>query len=98
MQRPRQQTISVPIPAAQYVRMSDKQQQYSIDNQKAAIRQYADAHGFAIVKTYADEDKSRAHSEALEPEHIATRQMRYRIIFPCRNSRRRVRNGATANP
>jgi DNA invertase Pin-like site-specific DNA recombinase len=46
------------IPAAQYVRMSDEQQQYSIDNQKAAIREYANSHGFSIVRTYADEGKS----------------------------------------
>jgi DNA invertase Pin-like site-specific DNA recombinase len=46
------------IPAAQYVRMSDEAQEYSIDNQKAAIRDYAIRHGFVIVKTYADPGKS----------------------------------------
>jgi len=46
------------IPAAQHVRMSDDQQQYSIENQKAAIQEYAAAHGFQIVKTYADPGKS----------------------------------------
>ena len=46
------------IPAAQYVRMSDKQQQYSIANQKSAIREYAAAHGFEVVKTYADPGRS----------------------------------------
>ncbi len=46
------------IPAAQYVRMSDDQQQYSIANQKAAITDFADSHGFAIVRTYADAGKS----------------------------------------
>src|SRR6202142_678827 len=46
------------VPAAQYVRMSDESQQYSIDNQKAAIHEYAAGHGFAIVKTYADLGKS----------------------------------------
>lgn len=44
-ERPERQTICALVPAAQYVRMSDEQQQYSIDNQKAAIQQYADAHG-----------------------------------------------------
>ena len=39
------------VPAAQYVRMSDEAQQYSVDNQKAAIAEYAASHGFAIVKT-----------------------------------------------
>lgn len=47
-----------PIPAAQYVRMSDDGQQYSIDNQKAAIKKYAESHGFLIVQTYADAGKS----------------------------------------
>ena len=46
------------IPAAQYVRMSDEAQEYSIDNQKAAIREYASSHGFEVVKTYADFAKS----------------------------------------
>ena len=45
-------------PAAQYVRMSDEAQQYSIDNQKAAIQEYALQNGFVIVKTYADVGKS----------------------------------------
>ena len=51
---------SVPalVPAAQYVRMSDEAQEYSIDNQKAAIQEYAARHGFIIVKTYADAGKS----------------------------------------
>ena len=47
-----------PIPAAQYVRMSDDGQQYSIDNQKTAIQKYAEDHGFVIVQTYADAGKS----------------------------------------
>jgi hypothetical protein len=46
------------VPAAQYVRMSDETQQYSIDNQKAAILEYASRHGFTVVKTYADIGKS----------------------------------------
>jgi DNA invertase Pin-like site-specific DNA recombinase len=47
-----------PIPVAQYVRMSDEAQEYSIDNQKAAIQDYAVRHGLVIVKTYADPGKS----------------------------------------
>src|SRR5271169_5191131 len=47
-----------PIPAAQYVRMSDDGQQYSIDNQKAAIEEYAKRNGFVVVRTYADAGKS----------------------------------------
>jgi DNA invertase Pin-like site-specific DNA recombinase len=47
-----------PVPAAQYVRMSDDGQQYSIDNQKAAIEEYARLHGFVVVRTYGDAGKS----------------------------------------
>lgn len=46
------------VPAAQYVRMSDEAQEFSIENQKAAIQEYAARHGFLIVKTYADAGKS----------------------------------------
>jgi DNA invertase Pin-like site-specific DNA recombinase len=46
------------IPAAQYVRMSDESQRYSIDNQKAAIQEYAAKHGFVTVTTYADPGRS----------------------------------------
>jgi len=46
------------VPAAEYVRMSDEQQQYSIANQQDAIREYAQMHGFVIVKTYADPDRT----------------------------------------
>ena len=51
-------SVCEPIPAAQYVRMSDDGQQYSIENQKAAIQQYAKQHGFVVVRTYADAGKS----------------------------------------
>jgi DNA invertase Pin-like site-specific DNA recombinase/DNA-binding winged helix-turn-helix (wHTH) protein len=48
----------VSIPAAQYVRMSTENQQYSIANQKDAIEQYAHEHGYRIVATYSDEARS----------------------------------------
>ncbi len=38
--------------------MSDDGQQFSIENQKAAIQKYAASRGFVIVKTYADAGKS----------------------------------------
>ena len=38
-------------PAAEYLRMSTEHQQYSLENQAAAIRKYADAHGFEVVRT-----------------------------------------------
>lgn len=44
--------------AAQYVRMSTERQQYSIQNQAAAIAAYAHAHNLTIVRTYADEGES----------------------------------------
>jgi len=47
-----------PVPVAQYVRMSTELQQYSIENQKAAIKEYADQHGFVVVKTYTDAGRS----------------------------------------
>jgi len=46
------------VPAAQYVRMSTEDQQYSIANQAEAIQTYASSHGYAVVSTYADQGKS----------------------------------------
>jgi len=45
-------------PAAQYLRMSTEHQQYSIENQAAAIQRYADFNGFKIVQTYSDPARS----------------------------------------
>jgi DNA invertase Pin-like site-specific DNA recombinase len=44
--------------AAEYVRMSTDHQRYSTENQSEAIRAYAMARGFEIVRTYADAGKS----------------------------------------
>lgn len=41
-----------------YVRMSTDHQKYSIENQTAAIEEYADHHHIQIAKTYADSGKS----------------------------------------
>jgi DNA invertase Pin-like site-specific DNA recombinase len=46
------------IRAAQYVRMSTDHQRYSTQNQADEILKYAERHGMAIVRTYADEGKS----------------------------------------
>jgi DNA invertase Pin-like site-specific DNA recombinase len=46
------------VPAAQYLRMSTEHQQYSLENQSAAIQNYANRHGFEIVQTYSDAAKS----------------------------------------
>lgn len=50
--------VVLPIPAAQYLRMSTEHQQYSIENQSVAIQRYATVHGFYIVKSYTDAGKS----------------------------------------
>lgn len=47
--------------AAQYVRMSTDEQDYSTLNQQEAIAAYALAHNFVVVRTYADEAKSGLH-------------------------------------
>ena len=46
------------VPVAQYLRMSTEHQQYSIENQAAAIQRYATDHGFAVVTSYVDAGKS----------------------------------------
>jgi DNA invertase Pin-like site-specific DNA recombinase len=45
-------------PAAVYLRMSTEHQQYSTENQLRLIGQYAEKHGFALVRTYSDAAKS----------------------------------------
>jgi len=47
-----------PIPAAQYLRMSTEHQQYSLENQSTAIREYAESHGFEVIRTYSDSARS----------------------------------------
>jgi DNA invertase Pin-like site-specific DNA recombinase len=46
------------VPAAQYLRMSTDQQQYSLLNQAAAITKYAGIRGFTVIKTYEDAGRS----------------------------------------
>jgi DNA invertase Pin-like site-specific DNA recombinase len=46
------------IPAAQYLRMSTEDQQYSFANQRDEIRRYAKQHGYLIVKSYEDAARS----------------------------------------
>lgn len=47
--------MSDPVRAVQYVRMSTEQQDYSVTLQTAANSAYALAHGYNLVRTYADE-------------------------------------------
>jgi DNA invertase Pin-like site-specific DNA recombinase len=49
---------SLNLPAAEYLRMSTEHQQYSLDNQHAAITAYAENRHFSVVKTYTDGAKS----------------------------------------
>jgi DNA invertase Pin-like site-specific DNA recombinase len=77
-----------PIPAAQYVRMSDDMQQYSIDNQKTAIGEYAASHGFLVIKTYSDPGKSgvlaknrKGLSELLKDVVSGTAQFKAILVF-----------------
>lgn len=49
---------TVPVRAAQYVRMSTEHQEYSLENQADAIARYAAANGMHIVRTYSDSAKS----------------------------------------
>lgn len=51
-------SISQPVRAAEYVRMSTDHQRYSTENQAEAIREYARARGIEVVRTYADSGKS----------------------------------------
>ncbi len=50
--------IAVPRRAAMYMRMSTEHQKYSIENQTAAIKEYAEKHGIEIVKEYVDDGKT----------------------------------------
>ena len=47
-----------PIRAAQYVRMSTEHQQYSTENQRDIIKEFANDNDMVIVRTYADDGKS----------------------------------------
>jgi DNA invertase Pin-like site-specific DNA recombinase len=47
-------TNNLLVPAAQYLRKSTEHQQYSLENQSAAIQKYAEAQGFEVVRTYCD--------------------------------------------
>ncbi|MEI7291798.1 recombinase family protein [Paraburkholderia tropica] len=51
-------TQTLALRAVEYVRMSTEHQQYSTENQRDRIRDYAAHRGLEIVRTYADEGKS----------------------------------------
>src|SRR3546814_13836432 len=62
----RSEQLERPLRAAEYVRMSTDHQKYSTENQSDAIRQYADAHGREIVRTYDDARQSGLKLESSE--------------------------------
>ena len=55
---PRSGQPTPPRRAVAYLRMSTDHQQYSPENQRAAIERYADEHDMEIVATYSDEARS----------------------------------------
>ena len=50
--------LKPPRRAAMYMRMSTEHQKYSIENQTAAISEYATKHGIEIVTEYVDDGKT----------------------------------------
>jgi DNA invertase Pin-like site-specific DNA recombinase/DNA-binding winged helix-turn-helix (wHTH) protein len=74
------------VPAAQYVRMSTEDQQYSITNQEATIQTYAESHGYVVVSTYADPGKSGVaikHRKELRRllEDVMSGRAQYKVIL-----------------
>jgi DNA invertase Pin-like site-specific DNA recombinase len=53
---PHESQETPPRPAVMYVRMSTEHQQFSTENQAEVIREYAESHGYEIVKSYMDEE------------------------------------------
>lgn len=47
--------------AVQYLRMSTEHQKYSLENQSAAIAEYAALEGYEVIRTYSDAGKSGLH-------------------------------------
>ena len=78
--------VPAEIRAAEYVRMSTEHQQYSTDNQRDAIRQYAQRRGMTITRTYVDAGKSGLRIEgraALKQliKDVETRQTDFSAIL-----------------
>lgn len=74
------------VPAAQYVRMSTDDQQFSIQNQQAVIALYAKKHGFEIIQTYKDAGRSGVdayHRPGLLQliRDVVNQRARYKVIL-----------------
>jgi DNA invertase Pin-like site-specific DNA recombinase len=77
---------NTPTPAAQYLRMSTEHQKYSLDNQVAANKEYAERNGFNVIKSYVDAGKSGLalkHREGLAQllHDVTAAQQPYRAIL-----------------
>ena len=75
-----------PSPAAQYVRMSTEHQQYSTENQRDVIRDYAEKHNMIIVRSYADMGKSGLRLEGRDAlkhliEDVESGKTDYEVIL-----------------
>ncbi|MFM0294483.1 MULTISPECIES: recombinase family protein [Paraburkholderia] len=66
--------------AAQYIRMSTDQQQFSPDAQKQAISEYAKVHGIQVVRTHED--------AGLSGLTLRERSALVRLLIDVRNSDR----------
>jgi DNA invertase Pin-like site-specific DNA recombinase len=74
------------VPAAQYLRMSTEHQQYSLENQSATILNYAESHGFEVVRTYSDSAKRGLvlrHRQGLQQllRDVVSGTQGYRVIL-----------------
>ena len=79
--------VATPLmPAAQYLRMSTEDQQYSIVNQRTRIQEYAESHGFTVIKTCEDPVKSGViikHRKGLREllKDVLSGEARFRAIL-----------------
>jgi DNA invertase Pin-like site-specific DNA recombinase len=74
------------VPAAQYLRMSTEHQQCSLENQFTAILNYAESHGFQVVRTYSDAAKRGLvlrHRKGLQQllQDVVSGTQNYRVIL-----------------
>jgi predicted site-specific integrase-resolvase len=84
--RRRTMNANLLIPAAQYLRMSTEHQQYSLENQTAAIQKYSESHGFQVVRTYSDAAKRGLvlrHRKGLQQllQDVVSGTHNYRVIL-----------------
>jgi DNA invertase Pin-like site-specific DNA recombinase len=72
------------VPAAQYLRMSTEHQKYSMENQSAAIQEYASQRGFEVTHTYKDAGSGlelKRRSGLRELLHDAVQGTAYKVIL-----------------